>query len=330
VSGTRRVGQIHHYFSGQFSSFPSNVIDHIDPFQSRICPCSLPLFKAWTEFLEEVSGQPDLFFEPSTALSHDLKLEGLVVPIIPAAAPDAPVSLLQSCENIWKHACHEYEASSTCQDMQTFLKNLADPEHQQRLADTSSVPEVDEVGMGTQLYWLIDRQIKFLRGSPAMTWGRLIPSVVFSVIVGSLFYQIGNSQADARTRVGAIFFAIANTAFAAFAMVNQVFGFRPVFYIQKRGSYFRPALHPIAFMLTDVRQSCCYRLFVCRFLLSRRLCVACCLVVVVVVVSVIVSVVVGGIVSVIFNYLCVCECLSCPAHFPHIFLHQERRDLSNV
>ncbi len=204
-----------------------------------------------------MSGQPDLFFEPSTALNHDLKLEGLVLPVgsIPAAALDSPISQLQSCENIWKHACDQYQTSASFQDMQTFLKNLADPAHQERLAESTPLPVVDEVGMGTQLYWLVHRQVKFLRGSPAMTWGRLIPSVVFSLIVGSLFYQVGNSQTDARTRVGAIFFGIANTAFAAFAMVNQVFGFRPVFYIQKRGQYFRPALHPIAFMLTDVRET---------------------------------------------------------------------------
>lgn len=39
----------------------------------------LPLFKSWTEMIEEISGQPDLFFEPEHALQGSLDLEGITV-----------------------------------------------------------------------------------------------------------------------------------------------------------------------------------------------------------------------------------------------------------
>jgi hypothetical protein len=35
----------------------------------------LPAQKSWTEFIEEISGQPDLFFEPEQPLPAQLKLE---------------------------------------------------------------------------------------------------------------------------------------------------------------------------------------------------------------------------------------------------------------
>jgi ABC-type multidrug transport system permease subunit len=39
---------------------------------------------------------------------------------------------------------------------------------------------------------------------------------------------------------------------SAFALVNVVFTQRSVFYMQKRGQYFRPSLFPISFLLSDL------------------------------------------------------------------------------
>lgn len=113
-------------------------------------------------------------------------------------------------------------------------------------------PAMPEVALSTQVYWLMHRQWVLLRRSPSLTVGRILPTAIFSVIVGSLFYQIGSSQNDARTRVGALFFAVAQLVFSAFALVNTVFLQRPIYYVQKNNQYFRAPLFPITFFLADL------------------------------------------------------------------------------
>jgi len=205
----------------------------------------LPKFKSWTEFLEEISGQPDLFFEPAAPFVDGLKLDGLSVDLkaLPTLLPKdqaAPTTTV----DIWTYSNKAYQAGA---DNLNLVGRLTDT-----TVPAIAPPVPDEVSIGTQLYWIMVRQWLFLKGTPAMTFGRIVPSAVFALILGSLFYQIGNDQANARTRTGAIFFVIANTAFSAFPLVNQLFAIRPVYYIQKRGQYFRPTLFPIAFMIFDL------------------------------------------------------------------------------
>jgi ABC-type multidrug transport system permease subunit len=101
------------------------------------------------------------------------------------------------------------------------------------------------------MYWMMHRQYMLLRRSPSLTFGRVMPTAIFSLIVGSLFYLIGDTQASARTRVGALFFAVAQLVFSAFALVNVVFSQRSIYYMQKKNRYFKPAMFPITFFLAD-------------------------------------------------------------------------------
>lgn len=49
---------------------PARLLPHLLSIGYR-----LPPFKSWTEFVEEISGQPDLFFEPELPLPSLLDLE---------------------------------------------------------------------------------------------------------------------------------------------------------------------------------------------------------------------------------------------------------------
>jgi hypothetical protein len=61
---------------GQIAYFgPSaNILPHFLNLGYR-----LPPFKSWTEFLEEISGQPDLFFRPEQTIKEALSLEGITI-----------------------------------------------------------------------------------------------------------------------------------------------------------------------------------------------------------------------------------------------------------
>lgn len=102
------------------------------------------------------------------------------------------------------------------------------------------------------MYWLMHREFLLLRRSPSLTLGRILPTAIFSIIIGSLFFQIGDTQGDGRTRVGALFFAVAQLVFSAFALVNVIFAQRPIYYMQKKNQYFEPALYPISFFVSDL------------------------------------------------------------------------------
>jgi hypothetical protein len=49
--------------------------------------------------------------------------------------------------------------------------------------------------LSVQIYWMMHRQYLLLRRSPSLTYGRILPTAVFSTIIGSLFWKIGDTQA---------------------------------------------------------------------------------------------------------------------------------------
>jgi ABC-type nitrate/sulfonate/bicarbonate transport system ATPase subunit/ABC-type multidrug transport system permease subunit len=75
-----------------------------------------------------------------------------------------------------------------------------------------------------------------------------------------LFYQLGNTQTDARTRVGALFFSILQPVFENFSMVAVTFLQRPIFYQQRKNSYFEAPLYSISNLASDALLSLFLRL----------------------------------------------------------------------
>lgn len=66
-----------------------------------------------------------------------------------------------------------------------------------------------------------------------------VSQIVLGLMLGSLFYNLGVSQDDARTRFGLIFFCLTFTSSVASQLIPPYLLLRPVFYVQKHGGYYR-------------------------------------------------------------------------------------------
>jgi hypothetical protein len=59
---------------------------------------------------------------------------------------------------------------------------------------TPPPPPQDDMPLSVQIYWMMHRQYLLLSRSPSLTYGRILPTAVFSAIIGSLFWKIGDTQ----------------------------------------------------------------------------------------------------------------------------------------
>jgi ATP-binding cassette subfamily G (WHITE) protein 2 (PDR) len=67
--------------------------------------------------------------------------------------------------------------------------------------------------------------------------------IILGLMLGSLFWQLGGAQADARTRFGLLFFCLSFTSSVSSQLIPGFLSMRPIYYVQERGGYY----HGIAY-----------------------------------------------------------------------------------
>eukprot|EP01133_Synstelium_polycarpum_P008978 gene8978-10529_t len=83
------------------------------------------------------------------------------------------------------------------------------------------------------------RAFKMLVSNPVVVRMRIMKSIVMGLILGSLFWNLGETQTDGNNRSGLIFFALLFVFFGGFGAITVLFEQRNVFYIQKSGKYYQ-------------------------------------------------------------------------------------------
>jgi ATP-binding cassette subfamily G (WHITE) protein 2 (SNQ2) len=268
-----------------YAGAPAQLLAHLFRLGYR-----LPEHKCWTELVEEVSAQPDLFFAPGTPLPPLTTLGGLVIrradirpfettqsqkkktPSLRLASAhkveEAEANALETCRDIWLFAAEMWHSSlenaATLAAIESIeidfvaaqkstKANAAESEdananNEYRRRDHAR----DRVPFCTQLYWLLDRQARLMsRSTGTLLVARILPALVFALILGSLFFQLGVAQVDARTRVGALFFCVLQPVFETFPMVASVFAQRPIFYAQRQSAYFDSSAYSLSNFIAD-------------------------------------------------------------------------------
>jgi hypothetical protein len=98
-------------------------------------------------------------------------------------------------------------------------------------------------GYVAQTKLIIGRQFtELLRNLPALKT-MLSSQIMIGLMLGSLFWQLGVAQADARTRFGFIFFCLSFAASVSSFLIPGHLKFRPIYYVQERSGYY----HGIAY-----------------------------------------------------------------------------------
>ncbi|GAM29228.1 hypothetical protein SAMD00019534_124040 [Acytostelium subglobosum LB1] len=84
-----------------------------------------------------------------------------------------------------------------------------------------------------------DRQIKIMRIMKMQYIVRFVQAIFMGFVLGSLFFQMGETQADGRNRFGLLYFAMVLHIWTTFGSVEEFYQLRSIFYAQKDGKFYR-------------------------------------------------------------------------------------------
>ncbi|EFA85150.1 ABC transporter G family protein [Heterostelium album PN500] len=85
----------------------------------------------------------------------------------------------------------------------------------------------------------MERQKKIMRILRMQFITRFIQATFMGFVVGSLFFQMGDTQADGRNRFGLLYFATVLHIWTTFSSVDEFYQLRSIYYDQKDGKFYR-------------------------------------------------------------------------------------------
>ncbi|KAL5486908.1 hypothetical protein EMCRGX_G019448 [Ephydatia muelleri] len=103
-----------------------------------------------------------------------------------------------------------------------------------------------------QIAVLVSRALLKMWRNPMTSVAQLIVMVVFSLIVGGIYYQLDNSQLGIQNRFGAIFFIIMSQVFGNLGAIEIFIQERALFLHENSGGYYRVSAFFIAKVMTDL------------------------------------------------------------------------------
>ena len=128
-------------------------------------------------------------------------------------------------------------------DLWKKSKNNQNNQHEMTDNNSEETPQYDYKKFSHnslyQFKWGIKRGFKLMKNNPGITISKIIFGIIMSAIVGTIFFQLGNTQASLNGLQGALFMVSTFPAFQALANFPTIFAMRPVFYYQRKNNYYR-------------------------------------------------------------------------------------------
>jgi len=118
------------------------------------------------------------------------------------------------------------------------------------LEETKPADEYN-TGFVFQVISAVIRQFNITARNKAVSTGGLIRSAFMAVLLGSIFFQLGETQGAANSRIGLLFYVVMFNGTAAMQTIPLILQQRLVFYTQQSAGYFRAAAYFIAYMLVS-------------------------------------------------------------------------------
>jgi ABC-type multidrug transport system permease subunit len=214
----------------------------------------LPIDKAYPDFIEELSAIPHKFHSRNgVPVQH-------VTPPPPSAAPVVAVANTPSPLASWltldaavtglvaayRHSeAYDHVASILFGDMSA--SNIS-KRHQLSTSDDYRY----NTSFLTQIKLTLSRQFIMLSRTSTALRASVISYIIASLVIGSLFWNLGNAQADARTRFGVLFFVLDFTAVGQNALVPASMMNRAIYYPQSHRGFFRSSSYYIAEVIATI------------------------------------------------------------------------------
>ena len=145
----------------------------------------------------------------------------------------------------------KYKKSHYYQDSQDII---ATPIREVR-RDWADAPQYTN-NLWQQIKLCLRREMIMKKYDPAPSRTRLLKSVIISFILGTLFFNLGNTQQDSINKLGLMFFSVAATSMGSMVTLPPLIKARPVFYEQKAGHYFKPIAYFLAVTLSEIPLAC--------------------------------------------------------------------------
>ncbi len=138
-----------------------------------------------------------------------------------------------------------WQMAPTYVDPKAEERKLKDPEYRERNRKFNS-------SFMLQVELCIHRQFQIITRNKATTIGGFIRQIMIALLVGSLFWQIGTAQKDARTRFGLFFFMLSFNTMGSIQSIPALMEQRLVYYSQTHAGYYRGAAFYISYILTEI------------------------------------------------------------------------------
>jgi hypothetical protein len=227
----------------------------ISYFASLGFPC--PPAKATPDFIEELSALPHKFYV-GTPMPKEIKANGedLLIPATLGIRTSTFHVEPLSMESAWKGLIKCYKASEAYEDVGHVLFHEMEPEFQVKKSRMEYMKIVRfNTSMFEQIRLCFKRQATITMRNVVVLRGNLIRQVIIALLLGSLFWQIGVSQGDSRTRFGLLFFVLSFISNVATQLIPVLIRQRPIFYNQSKAGYFHGVAYYLAHVGVNVPQS---------------------------------------------------------------------------
>ncbi|KNC46426.1 uncharacterized protein AMSG_02880 [Thecamonas trahens ATCC 50062] len=123
------------------------------------------------------------------------------------------------------------------------------------LSDSDGTPPRGLPGVRTQIATLVWREVTVTRRSPFTTHVRLAQTLFMTLLVGTLYWQVGRSQASIQSRLGALMFVLIQNAFSTFSIMQTFIEHRPLFQRERGAGLYHPLAYFIARTAIELPQT---------------------------------------------------------------------------
>ncbi|KAK4951129.1 Multidrug resistance protein, partial [Elasticomyces elasticus] len=180
--------------------------------------------------------------------------ERLIKPGYEGKAPRTPVEFATA----WKNSPQRAQLLREIEDYDT--KHPPGGEQYQRFVASrkaqqgkhTRVKSPYTLSYGQQVRLCLWRGFLRLRGDPSLTFTQLFGNFVMALVIGSVFFNLGNDTNSFYQRGALLFFAILMNAFGSALEILTLYTQRPIVEKHSRYALYHPSAEAFASMLTDI------------------------------------------------------------------------------
>jgi ATP-binding cassette, subfamily G (WHITE), member 2, PDR len=226
-------------FITELLSFPEKYYNA--PLVRRVDPAKLQQTDLKQQHLtiESASGAGEWVAQsPPTKITRKLTVEA-----------DSEDSKAVTFRNAWSSLQHSWHASADYAELGKELWHKFQPNFDLRVEEA---PRKINAHFGEQLKEVMKRELTLTLRNMPVTVGGIMRSILFGLVVGTVFFDLGVSQVDVRAGIGLLFFVLLNQSTIHMQIVPMLCERRAVYYEQRDAGFFLHWAYYISYTLVGL------------------------------------------------------------------------------